>query len=69
VFEIRQTRQFRDWLDGLRDMVAVKAIRRRIARVQVGLLGDVKPIGGGVHELRVDHGPGYRVYLRGEAKR
>jgi putative addiction module killer protein len=68
VFEIRQTRQFRDWLDGLRDMVAVKAIRRRIARVQVGLLGDVKPIGGGVHELRVDHGPGYRVYFarRGE---
>ena len=68
MFEVRQTKQFREWLDGLRDLVAVKAVKRRIARVQVGLFGDAKPIGGGVHELRVDHGPGYRVYFarRGE---
>jgi len=68
VFEVRQTKQFREWLDGLRDLVAVKAVKRRIARVQIGLFGDAKRIGGGVHELRVDHGPGYRVYFarRGE---
>jgi len=68
VIEVRQTELFRDWLEGLRDLVAVKAIKRRIARVQVGLLGDTKAVGGGVHELRIDHGPGYRVYFarRGE---
>lgn len=63
MFDIRQTRMFRDWLADMRDTIAVKAIRRRIARVQAGLFGDAKFIGGGVHELRIDHGPGYRVYF------
>jgi putative addiction module killer protein len=69
VIEVRQTEDFADWLDALRDSIAVKAIKRRIARVQVGLFGDAKFIGGGVHELRIDHGPGYRVYFarRGES--
>ena len=68
MFEVRQTKQFRSWLDGLRDAVAAKAIKRRIARVQIGLFGDAKSLGDGVYELRVDHGPGYRVYFarRGE---
>jgi len=63
VIEVRQTEEFRDWLEGLRDLIAVKAVKRRIARVQVGLFGDAKPLGGGLHELRIDHGPGYRVYF------
>jgi putative addiction module killer protein len=63
VIEVRQTEPFRDWLDGLRDLVAVRAIKRRIARIQIGLFGDAKSIGGGVFELRIDHGPGYRVYF------
>jgi putative addiction module killer protein len=63
MFDVRQTRMFRDWLAEMRDAVAVKAIKRRIARVQVGLFGDVKSVGGGVQELRIDHGPGYRVYF------
>jgi putative addiction module killer protein len=63
MFEVRQTRIFRDWLAEMRDAVAVKAIKRRIARVQVGLFGDAKSVGGGVRELRIDHGPGYRVYF------
>lgn len=63
MIEVRQTAKFRDWLLGLRDVVAVKAIKRRIARVQAGLFGDAKPVGGGIAELRVDHGPGYRVYF------
>ena len=63
MFEVRQTRVFRDWLADMRDAIAVKAIRRRIARVQAGLFGDAKSVGGGVHELRIDHGPGYRVYF------
>ena len=63
MFEVRQTRVFRDWLADMRDAIAVKAIRRRIARVQAGLFGDAKAVGDGVHELRIDHGPGYRVYF------
>ena len=63
MFDVRQTRIFRDWLAEMRDAVAVKAIKRRIARVQVGLFGDAKSVGGGVQELRIDHGPGYRVYF------
>ena len=63
MIDVRQTEHFADWLDNLRDGVAVKAIRRRIARVQIGLFGDTKSVGDGVVELRVDHGPGYRVYF------
>jgi putative addiction module killer protein len=63
MFDVRQTRMFRDWLAEMRDAIAVKAIKRRIARVQVGLFGDAKSVGGGVQELRIDHGPGYRVYF------
>ena len=63
MFEIRQTVQFDDWLAALRDTVASKAIKRRIARIQIGLFGDIKPVGGDISELRIDHGPGYRVYL------
>ena len=60
--EVRQTEPFRDWLEALRDAAAIKAIKRRIARIQIGLFGDVKSIGGGLYELRIDQGPGYRVY-------
>lgn len=63
MIEVRQTPIFRDWLGDLRDGVAVKAIRRRLARLQIGLFGDAKALGDGLYELRVDHGPGYRVYF------
>jgi putative addiction module killer protein len=63
MFEVRQTAIFRDWLDGLTDLRAVERIAQRIVRLQAGLMGDVKPVGDGVSELRVDHGPGYRVYF------
>lgn len=63
MFEVRQTRLFAAWLDGLADRRAAERIAQRILCVQSGLLGDVKPVGGGVSELRVDHGPGYRVYF------
>ena len=63
MIEVRQTEEFADWLVSLRDGVAAKRIKQRIARVQIGLFGDVKPVGEGLSELRVDHGPGYRVYF------
>jgi putative addiction module killer protein len=61
--EVRQTPIFRKWLDDLADRRAAERIAQRIVRLQSGLLGDVKPVGGGVSELRVDFGPGYRVYF------
>lgn len=61
--EVRQTEAFADWLANLKDGVARKAIGRRLARIELGLLGDWKPVGDGVAELRLDVGPGYRVYF------
>jgi putative addiction module killer protein len=53
---------FRDWLDGLGDPLTEARIFRRIDRLERGLFGDCKPCGAGVWELRIDLGPGYRVY-------
>ena len=54
---------FADWLDDLPDPRAVARVLARLARVRLGNLGDCKPVGEGVSELRVDHGPGYRIYF------
>lgn len=54
---------FRDWLRGLGDRQARHRIEARITRVARGNLGDVEPVGEGVMELRIDWGPGYRVYF------
>ena len=54
---------FERWLNELSDRSARARIRARLARVQAGNFGDCKPLREGVQELRIDHGPGYRVYL------
>ena len=61
--EVRQTATFARWMQNLRDRRARARIQVRIDRLQLGLTGDVKPVGEGVSELRVDYGPGYRVYF------
>lgn len=68
VIEIRQTETFADWLGHLRDQQAKARIQMRIRRLSLGNPGDVKPVGEGVSEMRIDYGPGYRVYFvqRGE---
>jgi putative addiction module killer protein len=63
VIEVRQTGIFSDWLHRLRDEKARSRILIRIRRLSLGNFGDVKPVGDGVSELRIDYGPGYRVYL------
>lgn len=63
VIEVRQTTVYADWFDGLRDRVAKSRIDIRIRRLSLGNAGDVRPVGEGVSELRVDFGPGYRVYF------
>jgi putative addiction module killer protein len=69
VIDVRQTIAFRQWLARLADRRAVEKIAQRIVRLQAGLFGDVKPVGGGVSEIRINYGPGHRVYFirRGSA--
>ena len=54
---------FDHWYDGLRERQGRARIAARLRRVELGNFGDVKPVGSGVSELRIDYGPGYRVYL------
>ncbi len=61
--QIRQTHRFKAWFDELRDVRARARIQVRIDRLSLGNAGDVKPIGSGVSELRINYGPGYRVYF------
>lgn len=63
MFEVRKTDEFVRWLDGLRDLRARARVLVRIERVVAGNLGDSKSVGHGVSELRIDYGPGYRVYF------
>jgi len=64
MLEIRKTAEFAQWLDGLRDMKARARVQARLDRMTEGNRGDVKPVGEGVSELRIDYGPGYRVYFK-----
>ena len=60
--EIAKSATFDRWLRKLKDRRAVALVLVRIDRLTAGKPGDVKPIGSGISELRIDHGPGYRVY-------
>ncbi len=63
MIEIRQTDEYDSWFESLRDHEARFRIIARIRRLSLGNLGDVKPVGEGVSELRITYGPGYRVYI------
>lgn len=63
VIEIRETETYAEWFSGLRDRQARARIDIRIRRLSLGNPGDVKAVGEGVSELRIDYGPGYRVYF------
>ena len=64
MIEVRKTAVFVQWLDGLRDIRARARVQARIERLTSGNPGDVEPVGEGVSELRINYGPGYRVYFK-----
>ena len=63
VIEVRQTTRFSTWLADIRDGTTRAIIARRLSRIALGNLGDQKSVGQGVHELRIHHGSGFRVYF------
>ena len=63
MYEIRRTETFSKWLDRLRDARARVRVLSRLTRAEEGNLGDTKPVGESVSEMRIDYGPGYRVYF------
>ena len=63
MFTVRQTQEFQDWLDRLKDVKAQLRIVARLRLAEAGNLGDWKPVGGGISEMRVTFGPGYRLYF------
>ena len=66
--EIRETATFKAWFASLRDIRAKSRIDVRIKRLALGNPGDVKPAGEGLSEMRIDYGPGYRVYFKDTGK-
>jgi putative addiction module killer protein len=62
-YSINQTENFVNWKNSLKDLKAKAAILRRIDRAEHGNLGDIKPVGGAVSEMRIDVGAGYRLYF------
>ncbi|MGD0821500.1 MAG: type II toxin-antitoxin system RelE/ParE family toxin [Desulfomonilia bacterium] len=67
--ELRKTEAFAKWIDEIQDIRARARILVRIERLSAGNPGDVKPVGEGVSELRIDYGPGYRVYYKEQGRK
>lgn len=64
MIELKQTETFRKWRTGLKDARVRALIASRLDRLAFGLAGDAEPVGQGISELRIHHGPGYRIYFR-----
>lgn len=62
MYTVLTTEAFAQWLSGLKDRVTRARLQMRLDKAALGNLGDVKPVGGGVFEMREFHGPGWRMY-------
>ena len=63
MFSIKPLPEFTEWLGSLKDGLTKRRLVARLHKAQLGNLGDTKPVGQGISELRIDHGPGYRIYF------
>lgn len=63
MYKVETTQEFIDWYGSLRDREAKRRIRKRVERATQGNLGVVRGVGGGVSEMKIDYGPGYRIYF------
>ena len=68
MLEVRATEVYTRWLDSLRDVRARARVLVRVERLAAGNPGDVRPVGEGVSEMRIDYGPGYRVYFKQQGR-
>ena len=68
MLEVRTTEVYTRWLDSLRDVRARARVLVRVERLAAGNPGDVRPVGEGVSEMRIDYGPGYRVYFKQQGR-
>jgi putative addiction module killer protein len=68
MFVVEKTDIFLKWLRSMNDVRAIARIQIRIDRLSLGNMGDVKAVGEGISEMRIDYGPGYRVYFRKTGK-
>ena len=68
MLEVRRTEVYARWLDGLKDIRARARVLVRVERLAAGNPGDVRPVREGVSELRIDYGPGYRVYFKRQGR-
>jgi putative addiction module killer protein len=64
MYEVQKTDVFDSWLAALADQKAVAKIASRIERLEMGNPGDVEPVGDGISEMKINYGPGYRVYFK-----
>ncbi|MDR2589339.1 MAG: type II toxin-antitoxin system RelE/ParE family toxin [Spirochaetales bacterium] len=69
MYDIDTTREFEDWLDGLRDLNAKARVAKRIQIMSTGTLGNTRPLTGGLFEAKIHYGPGYRLYFVTRGKR
>ena len=69
MIEVRETDAFSSWISALKDLRARARVADRIDRLALGNPGDMKPVGEGVSELRIDYGPGYRLYFTRRGQR
>ncbi len=68
MYDVVQTKEFERWHRGLRDSRAVARVTTAVERLQLGLIGDNKSVGGGISEIRITYGPGYRLYYTMKGK-
>lgn len=66
--DFHSTEHFDNWLGALKDLIARAKILTRIDRAKAGNFGDVEPVGDGIFEMRIDYGPGYRIYYAREGR-